>query len=60
MGDRIVRDYSTKAYLAKFGEESCPRCNSTKVKCYERTKGTLEYKVYVCEKCKVVLGREIK
>lgn len=60
MDGKLVREYSTETFLEKFGTESCPRCSTLKVKCYERTKGNNEYKVFVCDKCKIVLGREMK
>lgn len=59
MDDRIIKEYSEEIYLDKFGESKCPRCSDNHVKCYVRTKGKNEYRVYVCNKCKVVLGREM-
>ena len=60
MEDKLIREYSPEVYLAKFGMNNCSRCNSLRVKCYERTKGKNEYTVYVCDNCKIVLGREMK
>lgn len=37
----------------------CPNCKGEKVKIFQRTKGTITYTVYVCEKCKCVIKREI-
>lgn len=59
MGDKLIREYSEQAYIAKFGQNCCEKCGDRHVKCYERTKGGNEYKVYVCNKCKIVLGREM-
>lgn len=60
MGDKLIREYSEQAYIAKFGQNCCSKCGDRHVKCYERTKDGNEYKVYVCDKCKIVLRREME
>lgn len=60
MGDKLIREYSEQTYIAKFGINCCSKCGDRHVKCYERTKDGNEYKVYVCDKCKIVLRREME
>lgn len=59
VSDKLVREYSEEVYIEKFGESGCPRCKDRHVKCFERTKDGNEYRIYVCDKCKIVLGREM-
>lgn len=58
MGEKEI-EYSTQQYLAKFGRVNCSVCNSRVIKTFERTKGEMIYRVYVCAKCKTAIGREI-
>lgn len=53
------REYSPKEYVAKFRVHSCHNCLSRKVKEFERTKGDMTYRIYVCARCKNVIKREI-
>lgn len=57
MGSKEV-EYSAQQYLAKFGRVNCPVCNTRFIKTFERTKGEMIYRVYVCAKCKTVIQRE--
>ena len=60
MDGEIIRYYTEERYLYKFNEPNCPRCHHNAVKIYRRTKDDNQYEVYVCNKCKIVLGREMK
>jgi predicted RNA-binding Zn-ribbon protein involved in translation (DUF1610 family) len=53
------REYKQEEYLAKFGYPHCPHCGENKVRENVRTKGNLTYKVYICDRCKYVIGRKI-
>lgn len=56
----LVREYGADEYFLKFQVDRCPGCKGRKVKVMEREKaGSLRYRVYVCSKCKIVLGREV-
>lgn len=55
-----MTEYTEEEYLRKFRLHSCPNCLSRKVETFERTKGETRYTVYVCERCKLVIKREVK
>lgn len=52
--------WSSAKYMKEFQSDSCPKCQSRIIKTYERTKSTMNYKVYVCGHCKVVIKRIIE
>lgn len=53
------REYKQEEYMAKFGYPHCPACGNRAVKTNNRTKGSIEYIVYICDNCKRVIGRKI-
>ena len=53
------REYKQEEYMVKFGYPHCPHCGEIKVRENVRTKGNLTYKVYICDRCKYVIGRKI-
>lgn len=53
------REYTSGEYLVKFGYNHCPHCGEMKVKENIRTKGQMTYKIYICDRCKYVIGRKI-
>ena len=55
-----TRNFSQEDYIKHFGVDKCIRCGSRKVVIFERTKETMTYVIYICHKCRGVLGREFK
>ena len=55
-----MTEYTEEEYLRKFRISECPNCRSRVVKTIERTKGDTRYTVYVCERCRLVIAREVK
>lgn len=55
-----MREYSTEEYFIKFQVDKCPKCGSREIRENERTHQDIKYIVYICNKCKLVVGREIK
>ena len=53
------KEYTQEEYLAKFGYLGCPNCNSRMIRVNERTKNSLNYKIFICDSCKYVVERKI-
>lgn len=54
-----MTEYTEKEYREKFHESSCPKCLSRKVEVQIRTKGGMAYKIYICNRCRGVIKREV-
>ena len=57
--NKTESEFTQEEYFIAFGVERCQVCGSRRVKRYHRTHSDMEYTVFICSRCKCVLGRQI-